>query len=77
RLAAPDVSLDAPLGDESGSTTRGQQLAANVKSADDILADDEVRQIFSTHLADFRDTLKGRDLEIFDARLMADEPLTL
>ena len=77
RLAAPDLSLDAPIGDEDSSSTHGQMLAAAGKGADDILADEEVRTIFAEHLATFRETLKGRDLEIFDARLMAEEPLTL
>ena len=77
RLAAPDVSLDAPVSNESDSVTRGQLLSANVDAADDILADEEFKRIFSAHLSDFRQTLKGRDLEIFDARLVAEEPLTL
>lgn len=77
RLAAPDVSLDAPLGDEPDAPTRGAQIPANVQTADDLLASEEVRQIFASHLAHFRETLKGRDLEVFDARLMAEEPVTL
>jgi RNA polymerase sigma-32 factor len=77
RLAAPDVSLDAPLGEDGEGPTRGSNLAANVQSADDILANEEVRRIFDEHLAEFRATLKGRDLEVFDARLMAETPLTL
>jgi RNA polymerase sigma-32 factor len=77
RLGAPDVSLDAPLGDDSDGPTRGAMLAANVQSADDILANEEVKRIFDEHLAEFRATLKGRDLEVFDARLMAETPLTL
>ena len=77
RLAAPDVSLDAPLSNEPDSATRGQLLSAGGDTADEILATAEIRKIFSEHLSDFRDTLKGRDLEIFDARLMSEEPLTL
>ncbi|MCX6104777.1 MAG: RNA polymerase factor sigma-32 [Proteobacteria bacterium] len=77
RLAAPDLSLDAPLSNESDSVTRGQLLASSAESTEDALADDEVRRIFADHLADFRETLKGRDLEVFDARMMAEDPLTL
>ena len=78
RLAAPDVSLDAPLSldDESGAT-RGQLLASTDDLADETLASEELKRIFSVHLEDFRKTLKGRDLEVFDARLLAEEPLTL
>ncbi len=77
RLAAPDVSLDAPLSSEPDSTTRGQLLSSDAQGAEDVLANEEVRRIFAEHLSDFRATLKGRDLEIFDARMMAEEPLTL
>jgi RNA polymerase sigma-32 factor len=77
RLAVPDMSLDAPLGDDTEGASRVALLPAEVETADEQLANDEVKRIFAVHLADFRKTLKGRDLEVFDARLMADEPLTL
>lgn len=78
RLAAPDVSLDAPLSsDDADGTTRGQLLAADGDLADEALASEEIKRIFSVHLADFRQTLKGRDLEVFDVRMLAEEPLTL
>lgn len=77
RLGSPDVSLDAPLGDDPDSATRGSTIAAPTPRADDELANEEIRRIFAAHLAEFRPTLKGRDLEIYDARLMADNPLTL
>jgi RNA polymerase sigma-32 factor len=77
RLAAPDVSLDAPLSNEPDSATRGQLLSSDGHGAEDVLANEEVKRIFADHLSDFRSTLKGRDLEIFDARMIADEPLTL
>jgi RNA polymerase sigma-32 factor len=77
RLAAPDVSLDAPLGEESEGVSRVALLPAETETADEQLANDEVRRIFAEHLEDFRKILKGRDLEVFDARLMAEDPLTL
>jgi RNA polymerase sigma-32 factor len=77
RLAAPDLSLDAPIGDEGNGATHGQMLAAPGEGADDVLADAEIKTIFAEHLSAFRQTLKGRDLEIFEARLLADDPLTL
>ena len=77
RLSSPDVSLDAPLGDDGEGATRGSLLAAHGEGADEAYANAEVRELFREHLDDFRSTLKGRDLEIFDARLTADEPLTL
>lgn len=77
RLAAPDVSLDAPIGDGQDGVTRGQLLPATEPQSDDLLASAETRQIFAEYLQEFRGQLKGRDLEIYEARLMADEPLTL
>jgi RNA polymerase sigma-32 factor len=77
RLGSPDVSLDAPLGDEPDGTTRGAMIPANIASAEDLLANAEVRRLFQEHVDEFRATLKGRDLEVFDARLLAEEPATL
>jgi RNA polymerase sigma-32 factor len=77
RLAAPDVSLDAPVSGEEGAPTRGSLLSDGGVAADDRLAAEEVRRIFAEHLSEFRATLKGRDLEIFDARMLAEEPMTL
>lgn len=77
RLAAPDVSLDAPLNGDPDAGSRVTLLAMDVENTDEQLANEEIRQIFAEHLQDFRRTLKGRDLEVFDARLMAEEPPTL
>lgn len=77
RLGSPDVSLDAPIGNDPDAATRGSMIAAAGEDPDEILGNEEIKRIFSEHLAEFRDGLKGRDLEIFDARMMAEEPLTL
>ncbi len=77
RLASPDLSLDAPLGDDADGPTRGAMLPDDHEAVDDMLANDETRAIFSEHLSSFRKTLKGRDVDIFDARLVAETPLTL
>lgn len=77
RLAGPDFSLDAPMSDDPDSTTRGSMLPSSIETAEQLLGNEEVRKIFHEHLGEFRATLKGRDLEVFDARLMAEEPVTL
>lgn len=77
RLAAPDLSLDAPMGEDSDGPTRGAMLPDDHEAVDDMLANDETRAIFSEHLTSFRKMLKGRDIDIFDARLVAETPLTL
>ncbi len=77
RLGAPDLSLDAPLYDDSPDSTRANTIHAIEATAEEVFAEDEIRHIFKEHLDAFRKQLKGRDLEIFDERLMSDQPLTL
>jgi RNA polymerase sigma-32 factor len=77
RLASPDVSLDAPLGDEADGATRGAMIPANIETAEQIFANEEVRKIFHDHVDEFLGLLQGRDKEIFEARLVAEEPMTL
>lgn len=78
RLNAPDLSLDEPLSSEPGSATQISVLVdKNEESIDDVLAKKEIKRIFDRHLGEFRALLTGRDLQIFDERMMADEPMTL
>jgi RNA polymerase sigma-32 factor len=76
RLQGPDFSLDAPLGEDDGET-RGSQLSLPEATIEENLAIEEIRQHFAEHIEEFRHTLKGRDLEIFQERIMAENPLTL
>ncbi len=76
RLSGPDISIDAPIGDDP-SQTRESILPAAIAPADDALAAEETRRIFAEHLEEFEKSLKGRDLEIFRARMLAEQPLTL
>lgn len=79
RLGASEASLDAPVGDADGKqTARVDLMAAGGDAVDALLADAELAAKLKDKLASFRTTLKGKDLEIFDLRLVApDEPLTL
>ncbi len=78
RLNAKDVSFDAPLPDGSGRTQADiLDVESQQKNDDDLLADTEVLEIFEEHLTEFKRTLQGRDLDVFNARLMAETPLTL
>ncbi len=42
-----------------------------------MLATEQLRELFADHIEEFKKTLKGRDLEIFNDRLLAEEPVTL
>ena len=77
RLAAPDLSMDAPVGGEDSGATRGSLIPADVETAEELLASEQLKAIFNEHVVEFRDTLKGRDLEIFEARMIAEKPMTL
>lgn len=79
RLAAPDVSLAAPVGDKSASAPRTimDVLPDQAKSPEHTVGGDEFRALLAKHLAEFSRTLKGRDAVIYHERLMADQPLTL
>ena len=78
RLAKGDASLDAPVGDGDGrQTTRMDLLPATSQGPDSIAEGAELSEIVRERLDEFRETLSGKDLEIFDKRLVSDEPLTL
>lgn len=80
RLSGPDMSLDAPLGSEDGTgngASRVSQMASPQISIEDDLAGIQELRIFEEHLDEFQATLKGRDLEVFNLRMRAEDPITL
>jgi len=76
RLAGRDLSIDTPL-DQGGEATMLDFLASPGATAEEEVADSESRQLLSRKIREFGDTLTGKEKVIFDARLMAEEPLTL
>lgn len=78
RLAAPDLSLSAPLGkDDSGNRTFYDVLPEDASPPDEQVASKEFREILSDKLERFSRDLVGRDAVIYRERLMSDAPLTL
>jgi len=78
RLSAVDASLDVPVGDAEGrQTSRLDLLPSRTDGPDALTENAELLSMLSDHLGTFRQTLKGKELEIFDKRMIADEPLTL
>jgi RNA polymerase sigma-32 factor len=78
RLSSGEMSLDAPIGDNEGRpVSRIELLPSATMGPDAIVADEQVRLMLSEKLDSFRKTLKGKDIDIFDRRLVAEEPLTL
>ena len=76
RLDGWDLSLDAPVKDDSDSE-RIEFLSTPAESAEDKVARKEMEHILQEKISVFRKTLKARELEIFDARLFSDAPSTL
>ncbi|MBN2194259.1 MAG: RNA polymerase factor sigma-32 [Polyangiaceae bacterium] len=78
RLARGDASLDAPVSESDGrGTTRLDLLPASSFNPELIAEDVEIQGILRTKLDEFRETLQGKDVQIFEKRMICDEPLTL
>lgn len=76
RLGGWELSLSAPISDDSRESF-GTLLPDPGKRADEQISDHESRRLLKTKLGDFRETLAGKEAEIFDKRIMAEKPLTL
>ena len=77
RLGHDEVSLDAPLSDDSTQTRADRMLPSSAPAADERLASEELKSVFRQHLTEFAKSLKDKERYIFDKRLMTEEPLTL
>jgi RNA polymerase sigma-32 factor len=79
RLSAPDSSLDAPLGaDEEGSRTRYDLMDGSPgERPDEVVEESQFRSLLKEKLADFADTLEGREEAIFRQRWLSDKPKML
>lgn len=78
RLAGGDVSLDAPLRAEDGSSTSRMDFVASADAGPDAqVADQQFSELVQQKIRAFGAKLVGRDREIFDLRTVAAEPLTL
>jgi RNA polymerase sigma-32 factor len=78
RLSRSDASLDAPATEGDDNTTTRLELLPSMSDSPDRLAEDaELHLLLRQKLDVFRRTLSGKDVAIFDKRLVADDPLTL
>ena len=76
RLEAREVSLSAPVNDDSREPYEAY-LPAPDRDIDEQLAEKENRKLLRKKLKEFRGTLQGREMDIFDNRIMSEEPLRL
>jgi RNA polymerase sigma-32 factor len=79
RLAAPEASLDAPVGtgDDDAVRTRLDFLPSEETRPDRAVAQSEFSELLRGKLEAFSQTLEGREQTIFRERWLTDEPLTL
>ena len=78
RLAARDMSLDAPIISSDGSSqSRMDFLPAGNDAIDDALADAEMSELLRDKLDEFSETLAGKEARIFSQRMLAEDPRTL
>lgn len=77
RLSGRDVSLDAPVGDEGATRLLDLQREADPHAVDDELGTREEIDLLREKLEELRPSLNERERFLLDARLLADEPLTL
>jgi RNA polymerase sigma-32 factor len=78
RLSSSDASLDTPIGDSDGrQTTRMDLLPAAAAGPDQLTESYQLQEMLREHLDVFKTTLSGKDLVIFERRMIADEPVTL
>jgi len=76
RLALPERSLDYPP-DEDYRYPLKDLIASQEVPVDQRLSNQEAREKFREKLKEFRKTLKGKERDIFENRLMTENPETL
>ena len=76
RLGGGEVSINAPVGD-GGKEEYSSFLPDDRTDIDEQLSEIEGRTVLLDKLEEYRKTLKGKELDIFESRIMSDNPLTL
>lgn len=76
RLGSGEVSINAPVGD-GGKEEYSSFLPDERLDTDDQLAEMQGRTVLLNKLEEYRKRLKGKELDIFENRIMTDNPATL
>jgi RNA polymerase sigma-32 factor len=76
RLGSGEVSLNAPIGD-GGKEEYGSYLPDKGMDVDEQLSEAEGRKILLKKLEEYRKRLSEKELDIFDNRIMSENPVTL
>lgn len=75
RLAYTDISLEAPVHDESDDTI--MDMMKSGENVEEVVAEKEKSEIIAKKVAEFKKTLNEKELYIFEQRIMAEESSTL
>lgn len=75
RLAYTDISLEAPVHDESDDTI--MDMMKSGENVEEVVAEKEKSDILAKKVAEFKKTLNDKELYIFEHRIMAEESSTL
>jgi RNA polymerase sigma-32 factor len=76
RLDSWDVSLDAPLKNDS-ETERIEFLSTDSESVEEQVSKKEIELLLHNKITEFRKKMTPREIEIFELRIFSDNPVTL
>lgn len=76
RLDSWDVSLDAPLKNDS-ETERIEFLSTDNESVEEQVSKKEIELLLHNKITEFRKKMTAREIEIFELRIFSDNPVTL
>lgn len=76
RLSKNDMSLNAPLGEDS-DTTRMDFLPSLGPGVEESIASDQIVNLLLENLTAIRPTLNDKELAILEDRLLSEDPVTL
>ena len=77
RLAEPEISLNAPARREATTLEYGDLIPAPGPSAEETVADAQLRRVFLEKVEEFAETCDERERRILEERMLAEEPRTL
>lgn len=77
RLQGRDVSLNAPMDDNSQTSLLDFQTSEQASSVEEQLEHYELIDLLKKNVEELRPSLKEKELIILEQRLLSDEPLTL
>jgi RNA polymerase sigma-32 factor len=77
RMAGSDLSLNAPARRDDGPAEFGDFVPVADASAEENVADAELRRVFREKVREFAASLSERDRQILEERILAENPRTL